>query len=173
MPSIRQRRTRRGGVGAEVHAVGDHLLIGGRDQTRRGAEGRRPLGRSSGHGKVRVPVRSATLTLAPTPSIHAVPVDPTTRVITMGGPRSPDVLCSMPTAPERIRKCTTKPSSAVMGRVGHMGQGGADRLEVAQGDPDLVDQLRAVRAQPAPARPRVGPPVGHPAAASAAAGRAA
>ncbi len=50
--------------------------------------------------------------MAPTPSIQAVAFDPMTLVITMGGPQSPEVLCMVPTAPDRIRKCTTKESSA-------------------------------------------------------------
>ena len=64
---------------------------------------------------MRTPAASATLTVSPTPSIHAVPVDPVTRVSTTM-PRSDAVLCSTPTQPLRSRKCTTNPSSAVMGR---------------------------------------------------------
>ncbi len=64
---------------------------------------------------MRTPAPSATRTVSPTPSIHAVPVEPVTRVSTTM-PRSDAVLCSIPTHPLRNRKCTTNPSSAVIGR---------------------------------------------------------
>ena len=59
---------------------------------------------------------SATRTASPRLSIHAVPLVPTTRVSIRKGPRSAAVLCMTPTTPERMRKCTTNPSSAVVVR---------------------------------------------------------
>ena len=76
----------------------------------------------------------------------------------MGGPQSPEVLCRTPTAPDRMVKWTRKASSAVMPRVRDVGQRGADPVELAEGAPDLVDDLGAVGRHPAAALVGVGPP---------------
>ena len=89
---------------------------------------------------MRTPAASATRTVSPTPSIHAVPAAPVTRVSTTM-PRSDAVLCSVPTQPLRMRKCTTKPSSAVIGLSTTWASDALEPVEVAQGDPDLVDEL--------------------------------
>ena len=79
----------------------------------------------------------------------------------MGGPQSLEVLWSTPTAPERMVKCTTKASSAVMAAGRDVGQRGADPVELAEGAADLVDDLGAVGGHPPAALVGVGPPLGY------------
>ena len=153
-------RRRQAGVGPVLDAEGGHLLVRGGD---------RPLGQGRGGVAVQVrrgPARCARrtrrrrATLSPTPSIHAVPVEPVTLVSTTM-PRSDAVLWSTPTQPFCIRKCTTKPSSAVMGRSTTWT---TDALTPAKSP--SVARIWSISCEPwAPSQPPpasvVGPPGGH------------
>ncbi len=150
---------RQAGVGPVLDTEGDHLLVGGRD--RPCGQGRGGLdAQLVGTARVRTPAASATLTVSPTPSIHAVPADPVTRVSTRM-PRSDAVLCSMPTHPLCHPEVHDEAVVGGHGPVDDMGQRGAHPGEVPQGRPDLVDELRAVGPEPPTACRRVGPPRRH------------
>jgi hypothetical protein len=68
------------------------------------------------------------------------------------------VLDITPVQPDRIRNFTTNASSAGLGTTGDVGEGGAHTVELAERHAQLVDDLRAVRAQPPAAGRGVSPP---------------
>ena len=71
----------------------------------------RPPSRSGSTATARCPAASDTNTSLPSPRIQTVPSVPATRVSIIGGERSAQVLCIVPTQPLAVRNCTTKPSS--------------------------------------------------------------
>ena len=115
----------------------------------------------------RTPSRSASH--ASSPSIHTVPSVPATPVIPAIGPHAAAVCCSTPSTPApRSRTRTVNESSAAPLRSRHHRQRRADLGDLAEPHPDLVDDVRAGRAEPPAARAGVEPPRPAPRAAGSA-----
>ena len=118
-----------------------------------------PVGRSAPTGTVRVPSRSAILTLAPMPSIHAVPLragdarDHDRRTPVGGG-----ALHHARAARSSLEVHDERVVGGARARRRRRGSARAHARELAERHAELVDHLRAVRAEPAAAARVVGPP---------------
>ena len=115
----------------------------------------------SGTGSVVTPSGPASFTVAPTPSIHAVPLRPGDPGLDHDAVVGRGRLHGADGAVAHTEVHDEPVVRAHGGPVDDVDQVGADAGELPEGDADLVDELRPVRPQPPTPPRRVGPPGWH------------